>query len=130
MVAVPIPRSGASSQPVHPQGHGVYAAVPAGSASLPAPAPRAESPDWTHYIAAGTLLAGGALIATGRRRAGIAVATAGTALALLEEQEAVKAWWKNLPGYLNDAQHFLDKIEEYLKEASVQGQRIQSILRK
>ena len=81
-------------------------------------------------VAAGTLLAGGVLIASGRRRAGVAVAAAGTALALLEEQEAVKSWWKNLPGYLNDAQHFLDKIEEYLNEASVQGQRIQSILRK
>ena len=67
---------------------------------------------------------------TGHRRAGVAVAAAGTALALLEEQEAVKEWWKNLPGYLNDAQHFLDRIEDYLKEASVQGQRIQNILRK
>ncbi len=131
MVAVPIPRSGASSHSRYPQTFASYPEVPAaGSASLPAPAPQSASPDWTHYVAAGTLVAGGVLIATGRRRAGVAVAAAGTALALFEEQDAVKAWWKNLPGYLEDAQHFLDKIEEYLKEASVQGQRIQSILRK
>jgi hypothetical protein len=131
MVAVPIPRSGASSQSRYPQAFASYSGVPAaGSASLPAPSPRAASPDWTHYVAAGTLLAGGVLIATGRRRAGVAVAAAGTAMALLEEQETVKTWWKNLPGYLSDAQDFLDKIEGYLKEASVQGQRIQSILRK
>ncbi len=129
MVAVPIPRSGASSHSRYPQAFTSYPEVPAaGSASLPAPAPQSASPDWTHFVAAGTLLAGGVLIATGRRRAGVAVAAAGTALALFEEQEAVKAWWKKLPGYLNDAQHFLDKIEEYLQEASVQGQRIQSIL--
>jgi hypothetical protein len=133
MVAVPIPRSGASSQSRYPQAFASYSEVPAaGSASLPAPAPspQSASADWTHYVAAGTLLAGGVLIATGRRRAGVAVAAAGTAMALLEEQETVKTWWKNLPGYLNDAQHFLDKIEGYLKEASVQGQRIQSILRR
>jgi hypothetical protein len=132
MVAVPIPRSGASSHSRNPQAFASYSDVvpAAGSASLPAPAPRPASPDWTHYVAAGTLLAGGALLASGHRRTGIAVATAGTALALLEEQETIKAWWKNLPGYLNDAQHFLDKIEEYLNEASVQGQRIQSILRR
>jgi hypothetical protein len=131
MVAVPIPRSGTSSQSRYPQAFTSYSDVPAaGSASLPAPALRPASPDWTHYLAAGTLLAGGALIVTGHRRAGVAVAAAGTALALIEEQEAVKAWWAKLPGYLNEAQHVLDKIEEYLNEASVQGQRIQSILRR
>jgi len=130
MVAVPIPRSGGSSTSRFPQGTSPYGEVPAGSASLPAPAPQAESPNWTQYVAAGTLMAGGALIVTGHRRAGVAVAAAGTALALLEEQEAVKEWWRNLPGYLNDAQHFLDSIESYLKEASIQGQRLQGILRK
>jgi hypothetical protein len=67
---------------------------------------------------------------TGHRRAGTAMAAAGTALALIEEREAVKTWWEKLPGYLNEAQHLLDKIEDYLNEASIQGQRIQSILRK
>lgn len=131
MVAVPIPRSGTSSQSRHPQAFATYSDVPAaGSASLPAPAPQPETPDWTHYLAAGTLLAGGALMVTGHRRAGTAMAAAGTALALIEEREAVKTWWEKLPGYLNEAQHLLDKIEDYLNEASIQGQRIQSILRK
>ena len=128
MVAVPIPRSGASAQTRYPQSFGSY---PAGSASLPAPAQQtSSSPDWTHYVAAGTLLAGGVLMVTGHKRAGMAVAAAGTALALLEEQEAVKSWLKNLPGYLNDAQHFLDKIDGYLQEATIQGQRLQGLLRR
>jgi hypothetical protein len=126
MVAVPIPRSGA--QAGYPKFLGSYAEVPAGSVSLPAPATATQSPDWTHYLAAGTLVAGGVLMATGHKRAGMAVAAAGTALALVEEQEAIKSWWKNLPGYLDDAQEFLDKIEGYLKEAAVQGQRLQGIL--
>lgn len=130
MVAVPIPRSGASSQGRYPQSFPTYAEVPAGSASLPAPAGSSQSPDWTHYVAAGTLVAGGVLMVTGHKRAGMAVAAAGTALALIEEQEAIKSWWKNLPGYLDDAQEFLDKIEGYLQEAAVQGQRLQGILRR
>lgn len=131
MVAVPIPRSGASSQARYPQSFGSYSGVPAGSASLPAPARQpSSSPDWTHYVAAGTLVAGGVLMITGHKRAGMAVAAAGTALALVEEQEAIKSWWKNLPGYLDDAQQFLDKIEGYLQEAAVQGQRLQGILRR
>jgi hypothetical protein len=127
MVAVPIPRSGASAQTRYPQSFGSY---PAGSASLPAPVPQSTSSEWTHYVAAGALVLGGALMVTGNKRAGMAVAAAGTALALFEEQEAIKSWWKDLPGYLNDAQDFLDKIEGYLEEATVQGQRLQSLLRR
>jgi hypothetical protein len=120
MVAVPIPRSGASSQIRHSQA----------PASLPASAQETQSPDWTSFLAAGTLVAGGALLVTGHRKAGMVVAAAGTALALYEEQETVAKWWKNLPGYLKDAQDFLDKIEGYLEEANVQGQRLQTILRR
>jgi hypothetical protein len=130
MVAVPIPRSGASSQARFPQPASPYSAVPAGSASFPAPAPQASSPDWTHYVAAGTLIAGGVLMVAGHKRTGMAVATAGAALALVEEQETIKNWWKNLPGYLDNAQRFLDRIEGYLEEAAVQGQRLQGILRR
>lgn len=132
MVAVPIPRSGASSQTRYPQALGSHSGVPAaGSASFPAPVQHAaKSPDWTSLLAAGTLLAGGALMVTGHRRAGLAVAATGTALALLEEQEIVVEWWKNLPGYLGEAQHFLDKVEGYLEEATIQGQRLQGILRR
>lgn len=128
MVSVPISRSG---EPLSPQSMAASSQVPpAGSASLPAPAQQAASPELTHYVAAGSLLAGGVLIATGHRRVGLAVAAAGTAIALLEEQEAVKEWWRNLPSFLNDAQDFLDKVEGYLKEASIQGQRLQGLLRR
>ncbi len=123
-----VPNSQSDAQPVSPLPHGT--ALPPGT-RLPGPtSPAWSKPDWTHYVAAGTVVVGGALIATGHRRAGMTIAAAGTALALLEEQEAVKSWWKNVPAFLNEAQHFLDKVEEYLKDASVQGQRLQSILRR
>jgi hypothetical protein len=113
-----------------------FSPLPVGTAlppetRLPSPAsPAWSSPDWTHYVAAGTVIAGGVLIATGHRRAGMAVAATGAGMALLEEQEAVKSWWKNVPAFLAEAQVFLDKVDGYLKEATVQGQRLQGILRR
>ena len=113
MGAVPISRTGVSTQLQHL-----------------GPVGPAKADDWSHLVAAGTVLVGGALMVAGHKRAGLAVTVAGTAIALFEEQGSVKEWWKNLPGYLNDAQRFLDKVEDYLEEASVQGQRIRGILRR
>lgn len=118
MAATPISRTGEPSQVITP------------AVSPRIEAPKTNRPDWTHLLAAGTIIAGGALIAAGRRRSGLAVAATGTALALLEEQDVVKEWWHAIPGYLNDAQVFLDRIEHYLQEASVQGQRLQGILKR
>jgi hypothetical protein len=70
------------------------------------------------------------LIASGRRRAGLTLAAAGTGLALAQEQESVKLWWRRLPGLLDQAQHFLDRAEDFLKEATEQGHRLQGILRR
>jgi hypothetical protein len=116
MVAVPIPRTGQSTQ--------------LRSLSPGAPVARAKQQDWTHLVAAGTVLAGGALLLAGHKRAGLTVAAAGTALALLEEPEVLQTWWQRLPAFLADAQVFLDKIEGYVTEATAQGHRIQSILRR
>jgi ABC-type transporter Mla subunit MlaD len=98
-------------------------------ASTPSAVPEAQD-DMMHWVTAGALVAGGVLLATGNRKAGLAVAAAGTALALLDEQEAIKGWWERLPGYLTQAQDFLDKVEHYLGEASAQGQRLQSMIRR
>jgi hypothetical protein len=114
MVAVPILRTG---QPAQLRSLGTGAAT-------------TQSTDWTHLLAAGTVVAGGALMIAGHKKAGLAVAAAGTALVLLEEPEVLDRWWKSLPAYLAQAQGFLDTVEGYLSEASVQGHRIQSILRR
>jgi hypothetical protein len=127
MVAVPIPRSGEHAQMRTAREIASHAQ---GSASLPAPASGSQPQDWTHWVAAGVVIAGGALMITGNRRAGVAVAAAGTALALIEEQDAIAEIWQNVPEYLSRAQDFLDKVEQYLAEASAQGQRIQSLLRR
>jgi len=114
MVAVPISRSG----------------QPAQMRSLSSGAIDSTPTDWTQLLAAGTVIAGGALMIAGHKKAGLVVAAAGTAMALLEEPAVVEKWWHSLPEYLAEAQVFLDKVEGYLNEASEQGHRIQSILRR
>jgi hypothetical protein len=90
--------------------------------------PRTQN--WTHFVAGTAVVTGGALLIFGQRRAGLAIAAAGTALALLEEQDVIEKWWKNLPGYFQDAQQFLDKAEDYMREAAEQGHRLQDIMRR
>uniref|UniRef100_E6QHS1 Uncharacterized protein n=1 Tax=mine drainage metagenome TaxID=410659 RepID=E6QHS1_9ZZZZ len=85
--------------------------------------------DWINLLAAGSLLAAGALVVTGHRRAGLAVAAAGTALALVEERGTIAAAWKALPGYLGEAQSLAEQVEGFLQELATQGEKLQSILR-
>jgi hypothetical protein len=85
---------------------------------------------WTHFAAAGSLVMAGVLIATGRRRAGLTVAAAGAAFAVAEEHEAIETLWKNLPGYLNEAQTMLEKVEGYMNEAIAQGHKLKKIIRR
>jgi hypothetical protein len=125
MVTVPISRSGAATPEASAPAFQPVALPPT------SPAPIAETElEITDLLVVGALVAGGVLMVSGRRREGLAVAAAGTALALLEEQEMVAQWWQTLPDYLNRAQDFLDRVERYLDEASTQGHRIQSILRR
>jgi hypothetical protein len=119
MAAIPISHAEGSSAPIDLHGE-----------LLPSIGPDKKTPDWTHFLAAGTVIAGGLLIASGRRRAGLTVAAAGTGLALAHEQESVKLWWRRLPGLLDQAQHFLDRTELFLKEATEQSHRLQGILRR
>jgi len=118
-----------SAEARNPKSLGVYSEVSALGSVTPAPNGRGQF-CWTHLLSAGALITGGALMVAGKRKAGLALASAGTAVALMEEQDAIAQWWRMLPEYLNQAQGFLDQVEEYLAEASVQGQRVQEIFRR
>ena len=115
MVAVPIPHPGQAASP---------RSMSSGSTNP------SKSSDWTSIVAAGTLVTGGVLLAVGHRRAGLAVAATGAALAMIEEREALEKMWKELPGYLREAQTLLDKVEGYLNEAVAQGNKLQGMIRR
>ena len=86
--------------------------------------------DWLLYSAAGTLVAGGVLLVTGNRRAGLAVAATGAALAMLDQQETVKACWDALPGYLSEIQSILTRVQSTVEEIAAQGAKLREALGK
>jgi hypothetical protein len=80
--------------------------------------------------AAGTLAASGALLATGKRKAGLVTAAAGTALAFLNEPETVKKWWNALPGYIGEAQEMLGRLQKALDDVTANRERVRGVLGK
>ena len=90
----------------------------------------AESTNWARIAAGGGLLAGGLLLLTGHRRAGLLSAASGTALALLDQQEVVRAWWDALPVYIEKVQQVVVQVEEAVNEVASQRQRLHQILTK
>jgi hypothetical protein len=89
-----------------------------------------KSANWVTFAAAGTLAAGGALLVSGKRRAGLATAAAGTALAMLDQQETVRTWWNALPAYLSEAQGMIERLQTALDDISAQRERLHKILAK
>jgi hypothetical protein len=76
------------------------------------------------------LLAGGLLLLAGYRRAGLMTAASGTALALLDQQDTVRAWWDALPGYIDTTQNLLGKVESSVTELENQRARLAKVLSK
>lgn len=94
-------------------------------------APRSGKPEsicWLRVAAAGALATGGVLLMARKQRAGLAMAAAGTALTILDQQETVRAWWNHLPGYLEEVQGVLTRAQGAVDELSAQGERLRHIL--
>jgi hypothetical protein len=87
-----------------------------------------QSNKWARFAASGTLIASGVLLLNGKRRAGMVAAAAGTALALLDQPETLRSWWKVLPVYLDDIQRMLDQVEEMVEDLAVRRDRLRRIL--
>jgi hypothetical protein len=107
MSVVPIPRQPEPAGPAEPQ---------------PSPTLR--------LAAGGTLLAGAVLLLAGKRRAGLAVTAAGTALTLLHEKETTLRWWTALPVVLNSAQRLIGKAQTAMDEFDAHRQKLRNIARK
>ena len=89
---------------------------------------RLEDTNLARVAAGGGLLAGGLLLLTGHRKAGLFAAASGTALALLDQQEVVRGWWEALPGYIEKVQQVVVQVEEAVNEVSSQRERLHQTL--
>jgi hypothetical protein len=86
--------------------------------------------NWVRTVAAGSLVTGAILLATGKRKSGLAVAAAGTVFALLEDPEGVKKVWNNIPDYLDNGHSFLTRFEKFVGEVTAQGEKLRSVVEK
>jgi hypothetical protein len=94
-------------------------------------APVSGKPDsvcWLRVAAAGALATSGVLLMARKHRAGLAMAAAGTALTVIDQQDTVRAWWNRLPGYLEELQSVLTRAQGAVDELSAQGERLRHIL--
>ena len=91
---------------------------------------KADSVNWVRVAAAGSLALSGVLLMSGRRRAGLVTAVSGTALAMLDQQDSMKAWWEALPVYLTEVQLMLDRAQCAVNDVAIQRERIHRILSK
>ena len=72
-------------------------------------------------VAAGSLVTGAVLLASGKRKAGLAVAAAGTIFALVEDPEGVKKVWNNIPDYLDNGHSLLSRFEKFVGEVTARA---------
>jgi hypothetical protein len=97
--------------------------------SEPMPRTFEEEPtNWARIAAGGTLLAGGLLLLTGRRRAGLVAAATGTTLALLDQKDAVRSLWQLLPGYIDNLQGLLGKVQSTVEDVAEKREKLRRIL--
>jgi hypothetical protein len=79
------------------------------------------------YAAAGSLVAGGVLYVSGCRRTGLLAAVIGTALAMIDQQETMRAWWNALPVYLDEAQNLLNRVQGAMDDITQQQQKLRQV---
>jgi hypothetical protein len=86
--------------------------------------------NWVRTVAAGSLVTGAVLLASGKRKSGLAVAAAGTIFALVEDPDGVKKFWNNIPDYLDSGHDMLSRFEKFVSELAAQGDKIRSVVEK
>ncbi len=87
-----------------------------------------EGRNWAAIAAGGTLIAGGLLFFAGKRRAATVAAASGTALALLDQQELLRAWWLALPGHIDEVQNVLNKVQDAVNDVAEKHEKLTRIL--
>lgn len=92
--------------------------------------PRRESFDWVNVAACGALISGGLMLLSGQKRAGLVLAASGTALAMMDNEEALRRWWEALPEYVDRAQYMFEQVREVVDDITEKGEAMRRVLRR
>ena len=87
-----------------------------------------ESVDWIKVAAGGALMVGGLLVITGNRKAGIVTAAAGTVMAVMDQQQLIRNWWNQIPGYLDQLQGLTSKVQDAIDEVASKREALRQAL--
>jgi len=124
MVVVPLSQSATEAEtPANSTSHPLKSVASIRSA-------KNEEFNWIRMAAVGSLVLGGVLIMKGKRRAGLVSAVSGTALAMLDQQDSLKAWWETLPVYLDEVQLMLARAQGAVEDVAVQRDKLHKIFTK
>ncbi|MHB8301466.1 MAG: hypothetical protein ACYDC6_01320 [Acidobacteriaceae bacterium] len=85
---------------------------------------------WLRALAAGSFIAGAALLLTGRRKAALTASGLGAAVILTEDPDAIKELWQRVPNYLQDGHELLGRLEGVLDGITEQGGRVRQLVRR
>ena len=83
---------------------------------------------WVTVAASSSLIASGLLLLAGQRRAALVAAASGTALALLEQQDTLRTLWKQVPGYVEQAQEMIGKVQDAVGDLASRRESLRSAL--
>ena len=83
-----------------------------------------SNPDWMRIGVGASLLTGSLLLLTGKRKAGLLLTAAGTALAMLDNREVVAEWWQALPQHLDKAQQILNQTQQTIDDLTAKRDKI------
>jgi len=86
-----------------------------------------NEPDWVGITAGGTFLAGGLLLLSGKKKAGMAVTAGAMALTAFDQQETIKEWWHTLPKYLDDVERLLGRAQNAIEDLSAKRDKLRSM---
>ena len=84
--------------------------------------------EWLRFAAATTLVAGSVLLLNGKKKAGLITAAAGTAVAMIDQQETMRTWWDALPGYIDATQRLLGRAQSAMEDLAVQREKLRKVL--
>jgi hypothetical protein len=87
-----------------------------------------EANRWLRFAASGSLVAGGILLLSGKHRAGLMAAVAGTAMAMLNQQETVRTWWGALPHLIDDAGRVLNQVQGVVENLDTQRAKLRTLV--
>ncbi len=85
---------------------------------------------WLRALAAGSLVAGAALLLTGRKKAALTASGLGAAVILAEDPDAMRQLWQCVPDYLQDGHELLGRLEGVLDGITEQGGRVRQLVRR